>query len=130
MAKRKTTVKDTKAKETVSNLLKGVLPNKEVEEVDVLAKKNTEKGSEWLQDQIDLLTTENEQLRNDLAQAQNAPVNADGVAELQNGIQVIFNDLENNYLGRNANRTPYLRADVKILLDKFVGTFKFLQKKK
>jgi len=143
MAKRNTT-KEKEAKEKVANLLKdsGIL-TKEKPKEDKIKKTVDKKSTDWLQKQLDTLTKENEallaekeaataeykKLFNDytaLKNSSNAPVSDEA---LKAGVLKIFHELENNYLGRNPQRTKY--TDVKIikLLDKFVENFKFLQKK-
>jgi hypothetical protein len=131
MAKRTQPSKDKKAKETVSNLLKDVMPKKE-EKKDKMETAVEAKGNEWLQKQVDALTKENEQLREDYNKLLNETKTAsssEGVQELQNGVRALFTDIENAYLGRNPERVRYDKAFNKVLLDKFVGTFQFLQKK-
>jgi hypothetical protein len=137
MAKRSSTstTKEKVAKDKVNNLLKDVLPKKE-KEVDVLEKKVANKSTDWLTEEIDKLTAENEQLKGDLEKAMkeihalkndpNAPVDTD---QIKNGVKKLFKDLEANYIGANQTRTRYLKADIKILLDKFLATFPFLMKK-
>jgi hypothetical protein len=133
MAKRQTK-KEEVAKSKVNSLLKDVLPKKE-KEVDVIEEVEQKKGNEWLEEQVDALTKENEQLKIDLQKAfadinkireSGGSVEAD---ELKAGIVKIFKDLEDNLLGRNPNRTQYLKADIKILLNKFLATFPFMMKK-
>ncbi len=136
MAKRKTT-KDAVAKDKVNSLLKNVLPTKKEDKpVDVLEQATEDKGNEWLQDQLDALIKENEQLKLDLEKSlvsyhelKNSPDAPVSEQDIRAGVVSLFKDIEDNFLGRNQNRTRYLRADVKILLDKFLGTFPFLMKK-
>lgn len=145
MAKRSTNKEDV-AKEKVQNLLKdsGILnKGKKVEVVDVVETATEKKGTDWLEKQVDALSAENEKLtatvesvkadyeklHNEYMNLKSSPDNPMGIEELQRGIMTIFKDLENNFLGRNAQRVRYYDANIKKLLDKFVGTFKFLQKK-
>jgi len=143
MAKRITN-KDKEAKEKVANLLKdSKVLTKEEPKKDKLKEASDKHNTDWLQDQLDALTKENEELLskvetlqndyeklfNDFTALKNSPAVPAGSEELQNGIMGIFKDLENNYLGNNIQRTRYTDAKIKVLLDKFVSTFKFLQHK-
>ena len=65
----------------------------------------------------------------DIEKLRNAPDAPADVEQIKAGVAKIFRDLEDNYLGRNQTRTRYVDAKIKILLDKFVGTFPFLTKK-
>lgn len=134
MAKRISTPKDEAAKNKINSLLKDVLPKKtEEKNVDVLDKVVENKGNEWLQDQVDALTLENEQLRNDLQKSmidinklRNAPTAPVDTIQIQNNVRLLFNDLESAFLGRNPQKIRYYDAKIKILLDKMLGLFPFL----
>jgi len=107
---------------------------------DKLEKATQEKVGNWLEEQVNGLTIENERLENELtkktddynklydsfqAVKANSPATDD---EIKANIKRIFKELEDNYLGRNQVRTRYLKADIKILLDKFLRYFPFLMK--
>lgn len=93
----------------------------------------------WLESQVEELSKKNQELEDQLVAAKNdynkllntgggTAVAADPT-EIEVGVKKIFNDLRNNYEGNNVNRTKYLQADIRVLLEKFVGTFQFLRVK-
>ena len=129
---RRSTTKDSKAKETVSNLLKDVMPKKE-EKTDKLESSVEKKGIGWLETEIDRLTKENERLQEDynkLLQQFNEQKNSSGSdVATREGIINIFKNIENAYLGRNPERVRYDKAFNKVLLDKFLATFPFISQK-
>ncbi len=135
MAQRKSKDKDTKAKETVSNLLKGVLP-KEAKPKDKLETAVKEKGIDWLQDDIDRLTQENDQLRADYDKLfkehndlKNQPAAGGTDTEIKQGVLNLFRQLEDAHLGRNPERVRYKEAIIRVWLEKFLQTFPFISEK-
>lgn len=94
-------------------------------------------GNQWLQDQVTVLSEKNKALEDELIVAKesynkildskggesSAPVDDN---ELQRGIRDIFNDMRNNYEGKNQNQTKYEDAKIHVMLDKFLRTFPFL----
>ncbi|VAW29303.1 hypothetical protein MNBD_BACTEROID06-1415, partial [hydrothermal vent metagenome] len=92
-------------------------------------------------DQVAVLGDKNKELEDEVVQAKEdykklleskggvgaptatKPVN-DG--ELQKGVRKIFDDLRNNYEGKNRNQTKYEDAKIRVLLEQFLGTFPFL----
>ena len=133
---KRSTDKAKAATEKIDNLLKDTIGLTKEEPKDAVEESVQEKGNDWLADQVTALTTENEQLKEDLKKAfidieklRNAPDAPADVEQIKAGVAKIFRDLEDNYLGRNQTRTRYVDAKIKILLDKFVGTFPFLTKK-
>lgn len=111
---------------------------------------NVDKNSlEWLQEQIDKLSVENEKLKKEASEAkenyrkihaQYQHVVKNGVIDetkdveaniipdsmLKNGIFNLFNEVQNNYLGINPQKHKY--TDVKLihLLHKMIKLFPFL----
>lgn len=146
MATRRTTKKDMDAKKRAEELLKDIpsFTKKKEEITDALEKNVKNKGSEWLEEQLHVLNAENDKLMKELEtfkqenkklyseveKLKNSPDAPVDVKEIKDGVKKIFTDLENNFLGRNSNRTRYEDAKIKNLLEKFLKTFPFLMKKK
>jgi len=144
VATKKTTTReedrDIKAKQTVKELLEGVslIPkDKEVFELDVEAK--TPVGEDWLQEQVSLLGSENENLRIELANAKDNYAkllaqtqqfkgdNPNGFINetITQNILILFNELQNNLLGHNAEKTVWTTANIPHLLKKMLLMFPF-----
>lgn len=145
--KTETLDKNQKAKETVEKLLNDVdLSPKKKEQVTEEIKKI--EGSEWLEEQVSILTEENEKLRKESEEAKinykklynnyqtikSGNVNSNNSnnvlipdSELTNNIKAIFNELQKNMLGQNPERKRY--SDVKIahILKKFIEYFPFIK---
>lgn len=142
--KKKTTPeedRDIKAKETVEKLLEGVslIPkeNEDSFELDVEAKKPV--GEEWLQEQVALLGSENENLRIELANAKDNYAKLFAQTQESRGnssnslmqetitqnVLILFNELQNNLLGNNAEKTVWTTVNIPHLLKKMLLMFPF-----
>lgn len=100
------------------------------------------KNNRWLEAQVTELNERNEELELLLGKAKEdynkllnskkstsntlVQENEQNDDEIINGVKAIFDDLRMNYEGKNNVRTRYYKADIKILLDKFLKTFPFL----
>ena len=98
-------------------------------------------GNQWLEDQVTVLSDKNKQLEDEVLLAKDnynklleskggvgAPTTATPTSDsdVQKGVRKIFDDLRNNYEGKNQNQTKYEDAKIKILLEQFLRTFPFL----
>ena len=131
------------AKERVDELFGGIV-KVDIKNVTKVADKIEELQSSsggdnsWLSDQVSVLNDKNKELEDEIILTRDnynklldskggdsapTPTN-DG--DLQSGIRSIFNDLRDNYEGRNRNKTKYFDAKIHVLLDKFLKTFPFL----
>lgn len=146
--------RDIMAKQRVEDLLDGVdltNPNKE-EEVVVAASPTNEdlKNIDWLQEQISTLTKENERLTTELGTAKedygkifkkftevsNNPNTPTPIVQTQSNdasqasILKLFNELQNNLMGNNKERTSWKTASIPHLLGTLTEFFPFLDKHK
>ena len=142
--------RDLKAKETVKSLLDGVdldITPKEKKEEELLEVDSVvSQNSDWLQEQVALLASENEILKAEAAVAKadyqrifaenQAIKNGAGIqgdAELKNGILTIFHELQSQYL-KNPGMTPYGSPNFVIVPPAFINRlivfFPFLAKEK
>jgi hypothetical protein len=99
-------------------------------------------GNQWLEDQVTVLSDKNKQLEDDVLLAKEnynklleskggvgaptATVTPTSDSDVQKGVRKIFDDLRNNYEGKNQNQTKYEDAKIKVLLEQFLKTFPFL----
>ena len=141
--------RDLKAKETVSRLLSGADLTPPKEKKDELLEVESEvevKSSEWLQEQVSLLSSENVNLKNDLDVAKDSYVRIfaenqrlkSGVGITDDGVlksQVIklFHELQSNYM--NMGKEPYtgepnFRIVPGAFLNRLILFFPFLQQEK
>ena len=134
--------RDLRAKATVEELTKDIdltLGKKEIDDLIEIDGSKNENNFNWLQEQVGLLTEENERLRKeteaakqdykkifDEIQAIKSGKNNVDPATNQNLIN-LFMDLQNNLLGNNSERTSWVNADIKVLLGKMSRLFPFLQ---
>lgn len=133
--------RDLKAKKKVEELLQDVdleIINKE--EKNVLDEHSSENGQgiEWLTEQVGLLSEQNENLRNELAQAkddysrllqdfQNKNGNNNVNETILQNMLILFNELQNNFLGINAEKTSWTTASIPHMLKKMLSMFPFLE---
>lgn len=132
--------RNLKAKQKVEELLQSVelSPKKEVIPEVVLIPKE---GTEWLEEQVALLSEQCEGLRAELIEAKD---NYSKIyRELQNGrgnnsdnltgetfkenILMMFNELQSNYLGQNTERQRWSVAKIEYLLNQMLQLFPFTQ---
>lgn len=152
VAKKTTTdERDIKAKNKVAELLKDIDLTKPSEKQAPSKSEIKEDGNniEWLQEQLTILSDENEKLRTELGQAKEdygklfKGFNEKKVVQqpqsqipLQSGdktnenILKLFSELQNNFTGRNPEKTPWSTASIKHLLGLMVQLFPFLQQHK
>ena len=94
-------------------------------------------GNQWLQDQVTVLSEKNKALEDELIISKDSynkileskggePSVPANDSELQRGIRLIFDDMRNNYEGKNQNQTKYEDAKIHVMLDKFLRSFPFL----
>jgi hypothetical protein len=115
--------RDLKAKAKVSELLEGVdlVPKKEDELLEVESERvsgELQAGNEWLEEQVQRLTEENEKLKSEIElskedyakmfqsyqQLKNNPsIQSEGGAELKIRVGQLFNELQAQYLSLGAN---------------------------
>lgn len=140
--------RDVKAKEKVKELLEGVnLSLKPVNKEDELFEiENEPKGSEWLQEQVSLLASENQNLKNELEVAKEsytriftefqnikggAGIVDDGVLKSQ--VVKLFHEIQSNYVNMGKNQytgEPYFRIVPGAFLNRMIQFFPFLQQEK
>jgi hypothetical protein len=129
--------RNIKAKQTVERLLEGssLIPKKDEPIFELITEKN-QGNVEWLEEQLALLTSENEVLKNELATAKNDyakllnKTQNNGSNEFANetinqNILALFNELQNNLLGHNQERTVWTTANIPHLLNKMLLMFPF-----
>ena len=133
--------RDLKAKEIVKKLLDDVnlTPNtiKDEEIFDITSTETKQMGGDWLQEQVALLASENEVLKQELAVAKDNytkifsdmqrkkdanPNELNGDTTTQNIIQ-LFSELQNNMLGRNNERTIWTTVNIKHVLNQMLVMF-------
>jgi hypothetical protein len=138
--------RDLKAKAKVKELLEGVTlaPKKEEELLEITQEE--QHGTDWLQEQVALLSSENALLKTDLAVAQDnyakiyeenqriktgAGIQDDGA--MKNGVLTIFHEIQSNYL-KNPGNTQYGTPNFVIVpaafLNRLIMYFPFLQQEK
>lgn len=136
------TDKELKAKETVEKLLDGIdLTPKKREQVSTELEKL--KGSEWLEEQVSILTEENEKLKKESEEAKinykklyekyqslksgnlDSEDNMVPDSELTNNVKYIFNELQKNMLGHNKQRKRYEDVKIAYVLKNFLELFPF-----
>lgn len=145
--------RDIKAKNKVAELLKDVdltKPNEKKTTSNKTEIKEESNNIEWLQEQLIILSDENETLRNELGTAKenysklfkeynekkNVVQQPQTQIPLQSGdktnenILKLFNELQSNYTGNNPERTPWSTASIKHLLTTLIQLFPFLQQHK
>jgi hypothetical protein len=140
--------RDLKAQAKVKELLEGanLTPNKEKEEELLEFTKEEQQGSEWLQEQVALLSSENELLRSDLEASKDnyakifaenqrlksgAGIQDDGA--LKTGVLTIFHEIQSNYLknpGSTQFGTPNFVIVPPAFLNRLIQYFPFLQQEK
>lgn len=132
--------RDIKAKQRVEELLNGVdlMPKKEEELFEIVEPKE---GLEWLEEQVSLLSEQNEALRSELGvakadysrlyESQRGGSGNSGQNEtiLQN-VLIMFNELQNNMLGHNQERTSWSTVNVVHVLNQMISLFPFTEKYK
>jgi hypothetical protein len=147
MAKRNVTTKEraekqTAARQKVDELLEDVIPTKKTtKKPKVTAKKaETAKNVTWLEKEVERLTQLNTELENKLIVAETETqkslnelnvLKQSGAnlneGEIKTKVVEHFRDLEDAFLGRNAQRTRYQNTTVQAQLDKMVTRFPFLK---
>lgn len=143
--KTSTATNKSRAKQRVDEILEGVPLGKKTElAIDKLDEVKETNNLNWLKDQISDLSKTNEALEKELENSKNnytklfteysrlkensnTPM-SDG--DIQRRVQIIFNDLNDNFLGHNKQRVAYKDAKLKPLLEKFLKHFPFLMKKR
>jgi hypothetical protein len=155
--KNKTEERDIKAKKKVEELLKDVdLSNPKEKELvvkdasDTPTSKEEKNNLNWLEEQVNILSSENTKLKNDLAIAKDDYIKIHNqltakINELKNqpqqenrlplqssdttnqNVLKLFNELQNNYTGNNPEKTPWSTASIKHLLITMTQLFPFLQ---
>ena len=93
------------------------------------------KGNAWLEKEMARLSAKNSELEDQIVKAKedynkllnSSKVSTESVSDgsVEAGVKKIFDELDYNFKVKN-----YTQVNIKILLEKFVGTFKFLQKKR
>jgi len=133
--------RDIRAKLTVEKLLEGtsLIPKEKEKLIEIDTEVIQPEGAEWLQEQVGLLSSENENLRIELATArdnyskilgESQRIKGNNPNELLNetitqNILTLFNELQNNLLGHNAERTVWTTANIPVLLKKMLLMFPF-----
>ena len=137
---------DTQAKERVNKLLDEVnLTAKEGEDDLLELNEENVQSLEWLQDQIDKLSEENEKLKKEAEEAKenykklhsqyqeaikkDSNEKEDLVPDsmIKNGVTDLFNEFQNNFLGRNNERIRYSEIKLLHLMNKMIKRFPFLK---
>lgn len=136
-------IRDLKAKETVFKLLEDVnlAPNENTTPNSVVESKKPV-GVDWLQEQVELLASENESLKIELEQAKNDYAKifekhqSGGVqdnSDVVNNVILVFHEIQSNYL-KNPGLTPSGTPNFIIIPQAFMGRlinyFPFLQNEK
>lgn len=136
-------VRNDLAKQKVEQLLADVptLITKVEEPQEVV--KEPVQGIEWLEEQVETLTTENEQLKLELddAKANYSRLYEDFQKKLGSGNQMLdatietniitmFNELQGNMLGLNRERTPWAIVNISYLLKQMLAMFPFTEQYK
>lgn len=142
--------RDIKAKETVKSLLDGVeldiVPKEKKEDELLEVDSSTTQNSEWLQEQVALLASENELLKHDFAVAKSdyqrifaenqAVKSSAGIQsddDMKNGLLTVFHELQSQYM-KNPGFTPYGTPNFVIVpaafINRLIVFFPFLAKEK
>ena len=141
--------RDLKAKETVKNLLDGAEINltPKPKEEDLLEVDETQvKSADWLQDQVALLTSENELLKGELAVAKGdyqrifnenqrvkAGADVQNDEELKKGVLTIFHEIQSQYMknpGFRPDGIPNFFILPVAFINRLIVFFPFLAKEK
>lgn len=139
--------RDVKAKEKVKELLEGVdLSLKSKNNDELLEVEEEPKGSEWLQEQVSLLASENQILKNELDMAKDgyAKIFAEnqriksgtGIAddgEIKGQVIKLYHELQSNYMNMGKDQytgEPNFRIVPGSFLNRLILFFPFLQKEK
>ena len=141
--------RDLKAKETVKNLLDGAEINltPKPKEEDLLEVDETQvKSADWLQDQVALLTSENELLKGELAVAKGdyqrifnenqrikAGAGVQNDEELKKGVLTIFHEIQSQYMknpGFRPDGIPNFFILPVAFINRLIVFFPFLAKEK
>jgi len=134
--------RDIKAKQRVEELLNGVdlMPKKEEEQL--LEIEQPKEGLEWLEEQVSLLSEQNEFLRSELgvAKADYSKLfeqsqggrggNVSSNETVPQNVLIMFNELQNNLLGQNQERTSWSTVNVIHVLNQMLSLFPFTEKYK
>jgi len=130
--------RDLKAKQKVEELLQDVSMSPMKEE-ETLIELDEPKGTEWLSEQVSALTAENEVLKGELLAAkndykkvfeENQKIRSGNSNNLVNetitqNILILFNELQNNKLGHNPERTIWTIVNVDHVLKQMLSLFPF-----
>jgi len=131
--------RNLKAKAKVEELLSDVkLTPDSKDDLLELAPEEEEKGSDWLQEQVALLSSENEALKIELKTAKEdyARIFAKGGgqsdSEFKETIVKVFHELQSNYLnmGMSPSGEPNFRIAPAAFINRLIVFFPFLQKEK
>lgn len=133
--------RDLKAKQKVEELLSDVefLPKSEEAETvveTVVETKTSNEGVEWLEEQVNLLTEENSALKIELQQAkddygrlfndfQNKGTSNPANDVVSHNVLVLFNELQNNFMGNNQQRTQWTSVQISHILKQMLVLFPF-----
>ena len=130
-------VRDIKAKQRVEELLNGVdlVPKKEEELLEI---EQPKEGLEWLEEQVSLLSEQNEALRAELGVAKadysklyesqrGGGGNVSSNETVPQNVLIMFNELQNNLLGNNPERHVYDIIYLRNLLNQLMQLFPFTE---
>lgn len=132
--------RDLKAKQKVNELLSDVEFIPKTEEVvtpvveAAVESKELNNGVEWLEEQINLLTEENGQLKIDLNQAredygklfeQYQNKSGDSNDTTVQNVLILFNELQDNFIGNNPQRTQWTSVQISHILKQMLVLFPF-----
>lgn len=116
----------TKAKERVGELLSDVDLNvdKEKESFELIEKKEIANPNniEWLEEQVDILTKENQKLNNKLANAANK--------DIKENVILLFHEFQGEYLKHPVETRTHTTIFLIALLEKMFAKFSFLAEHK
>lgn len=126
--------RDLKAKETVNKLLEGVEFAPKNDDVSFEIEVEQPKNVEWLTEQVNALMSENELFKNELAIAkadytkifeENQRIRSGaGIPHVANdGVLVLFDELQNNYLRYPPNIVNQTNVNVRYLLNRMCELF-------
>lgn len=139
--------RDLKAKAKVKELLEGasLAPKKEEEELLEISREE-QQGSDWLQEQVAALSSENQLLKADLATAKDdylkifaenqrlkEGVGVQDESAMKTAVTTVFHEIQSNYL-KNPGNTQYGTPNFVIVppafLNRMIMYFPFLQQEK
>lgn len=139
-------VRDEKAKQRVQELLAEVPVLTSLGVVEESQQPQVEEpvhGVDWLEEQVESLSSENQQLRLELETSKYdySRLYEDFQKRLNGGGQMIdettkanivtmFNELQANMLGQNRERTPWTIVNIKYLLGQMISMFPFIEQYK